>query len=1240
MRLRRLETYGFKSFADRLTFDFEDGITAVIGPNGCGKSNVVDAIKWVIGEQSAKALRGAEMTDVIFNGCASRKGMPFCEVTLTMDQLSHALPGIDGDEAAITRRLFRDGVSQYFLNGQTCRLKDIKEIFLGTGMGTSAYAVIEQGRVGFILESNTKDRRLILEEAAGISRYKVRRRLANRKLERVQQDLQRIGEVLNEVRRRVKSVTKQAQAALRYKELQGQVGELRLAFALEEFGRLDGERIRQRGVIEQLALGQAESAARLASLEAELAGNDVTLVTLEADVRAAGERRAAAVSRRDVADHRAKDAQQRLGELDEQEGEDRKYLAILSGKLETLQQEHQQAERELRALEGEVGEGAVAALPGDSPLARKRAELDAVLAEVDGLVHQAESLKAKQIEAMKEMARITAETGRLESARQATQDRRRRLEDRTGGQAGVLMQAIQAEIATKAALDQVLHQAAGLHIELDERIRERETAMGEASRADQAFAEARHQEARIETSLRLYRDQENRAEGLQRGVRDVLQSMHQLPGMVGLVADLCRIADENVLAIETALGQQAQNLICETQYDAKAAIEFLKREGKGRATFLPLDDIRGGERVEAALLREPGVVGVASRLVDYESRLRPAFEYILGNILVVETLDDAIALRRKHRPGCRIVTRDGEVVNAGGAMTGGRQQGHSEGGGVVSRKHEIAKLGDELRDIIERRDVATRERDEHKKRGFELSLAVEDLRRRIKETDRAVGEAKAQLMKAERDRLHLEHAASGFGAELEEIAAELGKIESEGRELAGQQAWFGAVETKLTTDLETLQQQLAAKGARRDQVQDEVASLRVSAATTAERLEASRNHLGHLTRTIQEAEDQLAERTRRLENVEHKRAEYRTVLDQSAAVYAHEAASAAELAGEVDALIKQRDALRNTMEESRQEVRVLNARSKAVDHERSSAEIAVKEADVRIEGLTAQILESHHIDLAEAFTHYVRPADLDLNDLRQRLVAAEQELAGLGPVNLAAIDELAEVQARQDFLDKQYNDLTRAMDLLTNTIDELNRVCGELFSETYRQVRTNFQGLFRKLFGGGRADLQLELKDEEGHAVDPLEAGLEIVASPPGKNPKVITQLSGGEKALTAIALLFAVYQTKPSPFCILDEVDAPLDEANVDVYNNMIREFTKNAEGGRGSQFIVITHKKRTMMKADAIYGITQNEPGVSTKISVRFEDVATGITEGKDGAIANIAINVPGELAQTVRGAGPFAG
>ncbi|MCK6491208.1 MAG: chromosome segregation protein SMC, partial [Planctomycetes bacterium] len=1003
------------------------------------------------------------------------------------------------------------------------------------------------------------------------------------------------------------------------------VREMRLALALEEFARLSVDLTEAMQTVDALKSGGAEIAARLGTLEAALSAADLELVGLEERIRAAADEKGAAQSARDLAEDRGRTAATRLAELDLQEQEDRTLLDGVDGRIAALDAERKRAEADLAlATAAAAGEGDS---EGAQAMRAKRAELDGCLAAVDALVALVEDAKAKQVECMRELARIEAEQGRLENARHALADRRQRTEDRSGGSNGQLMAAIGAETQARQALDDSLRSAADAHTRLDERIRAREEAQAEANRLEQELGDLRHNEARIETGLRLHQEAERRAEGVSRGVRDVLAEMDRMPGIIGMVAELCRVPEQYVTAIEVALGQQAQNIIAETQAAAKDAIEFLKREKRGRATFLPLDDIRGRERVDGNLLREPGVVDVASRLVDYEPRFREAFDYLLGNILVVETLDHAIALRRRQRVGCRLVTLDGEVVNAGGAMTGGRAAGGHEGGGVVSRRNEIGRLGDQLAELTQRKAELAQKRDEARKRGIELSLGVEEARRAIKEGDHQVGEAKANLMKTERDRLHLESNASGFGAELEEIAAEMGKLEAEGRDLAGQHEWFTALERKLVGDIEGLQGQTAAKAALRDKVQEEVANLRVTLATSHERVEASRNHLAHLTRAQQELEDQREERGRRLAGIDAKRAELREAVAANGAAREREAVRFDAAAEALDTLIKERDRRRDEHEEARQEARVLQARAKVTDQERGEAELKANEARLRIESLSTRIMDDHQIVLAEAFTNYVRPEDLDLPSLRERLTASEREMAQLGPVNLAAIDELEEAQEREKFLDQQFTDLTNAKTKLEEVIADLNQVSGMRFEETYREVRRNFQELFRKLFGGGRADLQLELKDEEGNPLDPLEAGLEIMACPPGKNPKIITQLSGGEKALTAIALVFAVYKTKPSPFCILDEVDAPLDEANVDRYIDMVREFTQGTEDRPGSQFIVITHRKRTMMRADALYGITQNEPGVSTKISVRFSEVEGHF--GKDG-----------ELLPTVKGSGPFTG
>jgi len=1189
MRLKRLEAYGFKSFADRLTFDFEDGITGIIGPNGCGKSNVVDGIKWVIGEQSAKALRGSEMADVIFNGCATRRPMALAEVTLTLDGVGKA-KGLPDDEVQITRRLTQDGFSGYFINGRQVRLRDVKELLMDTGIGTSAYSVIEQGRIGFILEASTKDRRAILEEAAGISRYKTHRRQAARRLDRAKTDCERIGQVLQEVEKRHRTVKRQAETALRYRELQERLRELRMVFALEEYGRLSKENAGFEEALADKRAAEAEAMKGMGEIDEALTRSETEQLEFEDRMREDEESRAEALSRRDVSASRIADAKARLVEIDQQEGEDREALEQHRGKVDVLREEQAKTERLLH--EQEAG--------GDDDISRlyqqRRKELDAVLDEIDAQLGKIDDQKNQQVEALREIARIEAEQGRIASTHRGLVERKERLNQRSAGHADALAEAQGRERDARERVEGLEKDCDALHASLDDLLRRRETAQAEGQHLDNRLNELRHEEARADTRLKLLAEYERKAEGLSRGVRDIVEQIDRFPGVVGLVADRFRVDKDHERAIETALGAAAQNVITETARSAKDAIDWLRREKRGRATFLPLDDLHRRVVDRDSLAGADGVVGVGADLVDYDAKLDPAFRYLLGNTVVMADLDAALALRRG---GCRayLVTLEGDVVQPGGAMTGGRSR-HAEAGGLVSRKNEIRRLEERLEKLAAERRQAGEARDAAKKLTFDLAMKVEERRREIQKREHELADAKAQLMKAERDRLHCEEFAASFGNELEEIDAELAAVENEEVDLEGQHEWFAAMRTRLEEALAEQQAILRGQAERRDRMQEEVSNLRVDVATSEERRESLRNHLGHLDSNMRELDETRIERERRLAALEERRRLLREQIAEDEAIHAREAERFERVAADYQRKIEARDSIRHRVEELRQESRRLGQRLRGVEQARQEIELKLGEQRVRVEGLAERILEDYEVDLAEAFENWERPDDLDLPAVRRELAECEKQAASLGPVNLTAIDELEVVEARRDYLASHFEDLTAAIEKLDGIIEGIDATCRKLFKQTYEEVHKNFQTLFRKLYGGGSAEMKL-IYDDDDQVRDILDAGIEIVARPPGKQPKSITLLSGGEKALTAIALLFAVYQSKPSPFCILDEVDGPLDESNTDVYCHMLSEFADK------SQFLVITHNKRTMQYADALYGITHAEPGVSTKISVKTEEV-----------------------------------
>ena len=1205
MRLKRLEAYGFKSFADRVTFDFEDGITAVIGPNGCGKSNIVDAVKWVIGEQSAKALRGKEMTDVIFNGCATRRPLAFCEVTLVLDQIAGA---DDSKELAITRRLTRDGQSSYFLNGKPGRFKDIRESLMDTGVGHSAYAVIEQGRISFILEASVKERRAILEEASGISRYKARRKVALRKLEKVDINRERIGEVLKEVDKRLRSVKAQASKALRYQELTDSLKELRLLFSLEEYGQANNKLAEHTSALTELLETITGLGGELAKIDADLQQGDVKLLQLDDELRELDEKRGEVRSRRDVAETQARDAENRLAELDLQAEEDQRLLSTANERLGTLKEEVEKLRAELSEAEATSDDPSSSKL--NTQFSEKQAELDELIATIDDIIAKIEEVKSKDIEVLHLLGQNQSDLSRLEGSRKGLQDRRERLIERSGGMAESLDIAREQENEAKQIVEEAMKGAADSHIALDELIKKREESQGIAQKSEHDLAELRHEEARTDTRLRVLSENEKRLDGVHRGVRDILKEMDRFPGVRGMVADLFSVEKDYELAIETALGAQAQHIITDTQHAAKDAISFLKRERRGRATFLPLDDLWSSDKLSGGISNRPGVVGIARDFVQYDNEFDTAFHYLLGNILIVETIDDAMRLRRQERIRARMVTIEGEVVNPGGAMTGGRQQGQDNG--LISRKNEIRRLEETLEEIQGKRQALENERELKRKEAFEFSVMVDNQRKAISDAERAVGDAKASLMKAERDRLHAEEFASGFTSELDEIDLETKQVDEDAEQLNTQREELDEQKNGIERQLATLQAHLSEQGEERDELQDEVNHLRVEVATTQERCEALRNQISQSQRQLADLEDNKTEREKRLASASERRESLQQQHQESSEVFAREAKAFETLASGVEDVLAGRDALRNELEAQRQQQRKQGSELRKAEQQQAQHEVRAGECRSTMSNLCERMLETYELDLAEAHSHWERPEDVDWGKLKNERDNAEKELARLGPVNLAAIDELKEVEARHGYLQRNHDDLQTAGEQLTTIIEEINNTSRRRFKQTYKEVRKNFAELFRKLFGGGKADMVLE-QDVD----DILEAGIDIIAQPPGKQPKSITLLSGGEKALTAIALLFAVYRTKPSPFCILDEVDAPLDESNTDVYASMVREFCNE------SQFIVITHNKRTMQYADAVYGITQAERGVSNKISVKLEELENAE-----------------ELVETTQGAGPFAG
>ncbi len=1210
--LKRLELVGFKSFADRTQFEFADGVTGIVGPNGSGKSNVVDAVRWVLGEQSAKSLRGGEMADVIFNGSAVRKSLGLAEVTMTFDNARRVL-ATEADEVQITRRVYRSGEGEYLINQQPCRLKDVKDLFLGSGAGTDAYSIIEQGRVDVLLQASTKERRTIFEEAAGISRFKARKVETLRRLERVDQNLQRLRDILDEVEKQLRSVKLQASKAQRYQEYTGRLRDLRVAEGLKEYHRL-GERLRAEGqVLDELRALLAEQTAQAEGWERELQELEGELGRLDAGVRdqeaeLAGARQQIAAGEATLGHERgvAADVEANLAQT-------RQALTELTGRVAALAAAAARAGEELAQAEGQGAQRreAVEALEG-----RLRAS-EGRLAE---LHEQVQRDKDDHFECMRQVVHLQNEAinnkGRLDDL---VQERNRH--SRKSEAAAEHLASLDLELQGLTAADEVsqarLAAARQALAELrQERDRLRQVCEATAARAADLRAERSGLASRVEVLQGLERSHE----GLGSGAREVFALLEQPdPGpwrtVLGIVAEFLTVRRDFAPLIDLALGERAHQFLVRDPALLGEALRRLPAPFSGRVSFLPVAPPQAAPLAarrpagpDGALTRDPsaatgaasahpGVVAPAEQVVRCDHPdLADLPARLLARTLIVR---DLAAARALAGTGFRCVTLRGELLEADGTVTVGTH--HAEAG-ILSRKSELRELREQAAALDRRLSELDQDLARMREQIALLDGRAESGQAEIDVLAEQAADLRSRIgqHRQRREGLHEEVQLSRM--EISELEREIAAKEHAWRQAQAEAAAAEVRAQELQARVAAAEREAREREGLRQSQQQEVVAARVALAHVEERLTALRARHGQLEadRLQRAAERELSELRldallTRLQDSE------RGALRASASLassYLRKEAAEARLAE----LERQRAALRQQRKERAEQANAVRARWRAQQEEAHARELEVNDLRHRLTTLCARLQEDYQLDLAE---HY-RQAVAEGRDLAAGPVGGEapavsvdeeiaelrRKLARLGSVNLDAIQELADLEARAGTLQVQYDDLTAAQRALQDIIAKINVDSTRLFTETFAAIRTHFQELFRKLFGGGMADVILE--DES----DVLETGIEVNARPPGKELRSISLMSGGEKTLTAVALLLAIFRSKPSPFCILDEVDAALDEANVGRFTAVLRDFLDR------SQFILITHSKRTMACADVLYGITMQESGVSRRFSVRFED------------------------------------
>ncbi len=1272
MRLKKLILHGFKSFADRTEFVFDQPITGVVGPNGCGKSNVVDGFKWVLGEQSAKSLRGEAMLDVIFNGSSARKPATLAEVTLVFENPPRddgtRILNLDADEVSVGRRLYRDGTSEYQLNNAHSRLKDVRELFLDTGVGVDAYSVIEQGRVAALLEANPDERRLIFEEAAGISKFKAKKKESQRKLEKVDQNLLRVTDLVEEIEKRLRSVKLQAGKARTYQEHSARLNELRLTYSLHEYHTL-------RTTLDELQSQQEDAQFRLDDVTMTLQRSQNEFATKRQDLEALTQTKQRIEYELIQTKSQAEQARQRQAFAEQQ-------LAQMAEQLESFERDRAAATERLNqtraALETESAEfdrfTVELADKGREIDERQKAFNEGQL-RIGSLSRQIEQDKSAILDQMRQLANVNNRISAIEIERKNIGQQQVRLSERRRIVTGEIEMLDTHRAELNAKLSAAVEQIASLQSQLIVK-REESSSLGkQISELNATLGAAKEHRSGLMSRQKLLQDLEARREGVSEGVKSVLrQRGEKFPFIRGLVADVLRVDIEHAKVIEAALNGQDQTLLADTQSDvltnhaawnelagrvnvlcvdqlmalkSQEPNSSLQDSGERRreesspstdaahssdeteSSSLPLYSKHGeANKVNWASLPYP--VRLASDLVRYESADQSIVDHLLGLTIVADTLDIAAKIRAMVPTSYRIVTHAGEVLECDGTLRAGPLTAAM---GILSRRSELDALTIQIAEIHSRIERLTHQLTDNNAQAKRLEEEGSALSNSIYQTNTTKVELSSAVAQAG-DKLNaLNREQPVLDRELEGFLDAIGRLKDEEGSLVAKRGEIETKQAELQQQVESMTAEQAALVGEMEHFGERLTAARVAMGQIQEKQLAARQHVERHTAGVSELEQQIDRLARSAAGVSEKQ----VAIDEDAHRAKHQESTlehsidelqtrGTSLAGEIAELQSLVGELERAVAGAREE-------HSQIEQTLHAVQLKLSESNVRLQTLVQRTLDEVQLNLPEKYESLdggYQPEDADWDAIAAEIKELREKIQRLGNVNLDALAEQEELETRAKFVTDQLNDLRNSKEQLEALIDEINRESSLRFEQTFNAVREHFQGMFRKLFGGGKADvfLKTEIEDEPGdvpptlgpdgatvlpilkRTIDPLDAGIEIMAHPPGKKPATISQLSGGEKTMTCIALLMSIFKSKPSPFCILDEVDAALDEANNGRFNQIVQEFLEY------SQFIVITHSKRTMQIADVLYGVTMQEQGVSKRVAVKFDQVAS------DGRIAAEAI------------------
>lgn len=1181
MLLKRLELQGFKSFADKTVLDFMDGTTAVVGPNGSGKSNISDAIRWVIGETSAKSLRGSNMQDVIFTGTQTRKGVNYAEVSLVLDNSNHDF-NVDFDEVVVTRRLFRSGESVYRINNSNCRLKDVHELFMDTGLGRDGYSMIGQGNVSQILSTKAEDRRAIFEEAAGVSKYKYRKEEAIRKLSHVDENLVRISDISNELEAQLGPLERQSVKARKYLELYGDMKQLDIDLSAVALGRNKADTEKAKKLLsdteEELADVQSKETEneRLMSRlyeesdKSDAEKNETNERLSENEARISAAANDISLYRNNIKNNNSNiDRIRRENEELKKRNEDRtRHIEETEAKIKECETELSELDSQLSGARSASGEYEASLGGIDEHISKLRSEFFARENEMASLRERANGIENLRASFLDRRAAVNAE---ISTHKEGIEQTKRQIEENT------------AETEKKRKkLGELTDAVSGFEKSRDE-AQERFAELGKKMSAMQVDRNSKESKRRILEGL------ENDYAGYAKSVKAVLTSK-ELKGLsiYGTVSGLIDVNRQYVLAIETALGGAMQNIIVGSEEDAKAAIAYLRKTRGGRATFLPVSSVKGrGLDNAAQISRSKGFIGIASELITHDKRYDGIFASLLGRVVVVDNIDNAIALSRNFGYRFKTVTLDGDVLNAGGSMSGGSVNKQS---GFLSRATEIKELTAELAELSREMKKMSEERQDAEN---DLALAENQLGSFVP----LVREYEDELLRLENTRKLLVESlekseGTSFEAELEQIETQLRETADEVAGLIANVSSLKTKNTELENEIERLTEKRSELLERRGEADSEAERISSQAAAIRSDIAAMRQSIASSYAEIDRSKDENARRSEELAELTRLNAECEKNIEEKNKALE----SSKELSEKIRARLRELD-------ENKKRIAERIESSRGANKDITNRIIELQRELTRIENRVVKLEGDRDSTLSRLWDDY----ELSYNELTEqcreiaepgeaaeRLSELKKKIKALGSVNMDSIEEYKSVKERYEFMTSQKKDLEKSKNDLTAMITSMEELIKEHFGEQFKEINKAFGEVFTELFGGGSGELRLS--DSENI----LTSGIEIEVQLPGKGKQNINLYSGGEKSFIAIALLFAILRIKPPPFCILDEIDAALDDVNVSRFATYLKNYTDR------TQFIVITHRRGTMEAASILYGVTMQESGVSKLLSLKIDDVS----------------------------------